>query len=475
MSHEGPVCQHEVCDTTYVDDEAVMLAAATPAELDLRIASALVSLCRIFEIYGLNINWAKGKTEAILLYRGKGASQHWKARFRDGTPSIDTPVENVLNIVSAYKYVGSIVEASESLSAEAQARAASSLAAWYRIAARVFGSPLIPRAVKLRLAYSLIFSRLFYGVETWAPSSIAPLRVLEAVQTRVARRIAECWVRAGAQPTAASMDDEAASGDRSSRSNESVRRELGMISVQAGLRRRRLLFLPRLHIHAPDSLRALIQSTPRGQPLPWVQLLLEDLRAVKAFHAWKLHELPAPETDARAWVALASCHRGAWQQLVREATTEFRSALTCTRRHPVFAQPNCADDPAITGVVCYECPPEARRVFSSQRAMRAHQAAAHAQRRGARNFIDNDGVCPGCGHCYGTRARAIVHATKVLACADAIASRGVRLDPKHVEQLDVHDADCAKTGRRSGHPTPLVRTPGPARGPKRPLPGSLLG
>ncbi|CAE8613660.1 unnamed protein product [Polarella glacialis] len=454
-----------------------MIAAHSPEELDRRIEAALRVLCQVFKVYRLTINWAKGMTEALLVYRGHTAELHWKARFREGIPSIDTPDGKLLHIVTAYRHVGAVVEATESPTAEARARVDSALAAWYRIAARIFGSPHLSRELKLSLAESLIFSRLFFAVETWAPSNMVPLRALEAVQTRVARRVEECWVRAADGPRQAAGVNGAPTAE--SRSNEEVRRRLGIISIEAELRRRRLLYLPRLGVNAPDTLLALLQSKPQGRPLPWVQLLTDDLRAVKHFHRGKLEELPDPADDARPWMTLATGHRAAWKDLVREATVQFSSALTATRREPVFApvvQP--ADEAGgggdFAGVPCPDCPQNARRLFASQRAMEAHRATAHGKRREARNFIYADGTCPGCGHCYGTRARAIVHATKTKTCAGIIARAGTCMDAENLAALDCSDAEAAKASRRAGHPTPLARCPGPGRGPKAPKTGSLL-
>ena len=213
--------------------------------------------------------------------------------------------------------------------------------------------------------------------------------------------------------------------------------------------------------------------------MPWVKLLIDDLRAVKRFHSGKLEELPDPADDARPWMALATGHRAAWKELVREATVQFSSALTAARREPVFAPVVQPDDEAtgsvgFAGVPCPDCPQDARRLFGSQRAMEAHRAAAHGKRREARNFIYADGICPGCGHCYGTRARAIVHATKTQACAGIIARAGTCLDAETLAALDRSDAEAAKASRRAGHPTPLARCPGPGRGPKAPKTGSLL-
>ena len=64
-----------VLETTYVDDECLFVCAKSAAELDERIAVVLENLLGVFEAFKLDINWNKGKSEAILKYRGKEAQQ----------------------------------------------------------------------------------------------------------------------------------------------------------------------------------------------------------------------------------------------------------------------------------------------------------------------------------------------------------------------------------------------------------------
>ena len=105
-----------------------MLAADTPRDLDLKIDKLLGILCSVFRAFKLTINWAKGKTAAILIYRGAEACKHWRERFVDGIPVVSVPDGSKLHVVQQYKHVGSIVTASGTMAPEAQARAKSALA-----------------------------------------------------------------------------------------------------------------------------------------------------------------------------------------------------------------------------------------------------------------------------------------------------------------------------------------------------------
>ena len=68
----------ELRDTTYVDDEALLLIASSPANLDRAIDKLLHVLVEAFGKYSLTINWAPGKAEAMLKYRGNKPQSAWR-------------------------------------------------------------------------------------------------------------------------------------------------------------------------------------------------------------------------------------------------------------------------------------------------------------------------------------------------------------------------------------------------------------
>ena len=139
----------------------------------------------------------------------------------------------MLHLVAEYKHVGSIITENNRLAPDILKRAARALDAWYQLAARVFGSPHVPTSVKSSLACSLIFTRLLYAAETWTTLTPASLRVLDAVQARVARRILGTWYT--------NHDPEVHMSDCAEHTtNEDDRRSLGWPSIECELRRKRL-------------------------------------------------------------------------------------------------------------------------------------------------------------------------------------------------------------------------------------------
>ena len=292
---------------------------------------------------------------------------------------ITTPSGALLHIVTEYKHVGSIITENNNLAPEILKRAARALDAWCQLAARVFGSPHVPTPVKSSLAYSLIFTRLLYAAETWTPLTPASLRVIDAVQARVARRILGTWY--------VKHDTEASTTDQSDHTtNEDDRRSVGWPSIECELRRKRLVYAARLCRFAPDTLRALLQVRCAGKPLLWVQTLTEDFEALRIFHTPKLDELPHPTTCMQTLYKFIATYPEAWKELTRRYVFFTSSALT-TRGVPIFEH-QLTDTTATFNTTasqpgwfkCHLCPADACRIFPSERALRAHLVAGHSKR-----------------------------------------------------------------------------------------------
>lgn len=88
-----------------VDDECIMLAAATPRIMDASIDVVLNITTKTFNVMKLEFSWKPGKTECFLVYRGKRAGVHYKARRSDGEGDLVVKVSGKLEIINvAAKY-----------------------------------------------------------------------------------------------------------------------------------------------------------------------------------------------------------------------------------------------------------------------------------------------------------------------------------------------------------------------------------
>ena len=64
-----------IVEITYVDDEAITIAASSPRALWKAINFLLQELIDAFSMFGFRINWNPGKTEAFVTFRGKHAAE----------------------------------------------------------------------------------------------------------------------------------------------------------------------------------------------------------------------------------------------------------------------------------------------------------------------------------------------------------------------------------------------------------------
>ena len=65
----------KLADATFVDDQAIVLLAKTPKKLDSAISATLHIIVEVFRKFCLVVNWAPGKSEGLLRYRGSGATK----------------------------------------------------------------------------------------------------------------------------------------------------------------------------------------------------------------------------------------------------------------------------------------------------------------------------------------------------------------------------------------------------------------
>ena len=132
----------------------------------------------MFGDFLLKINWAKVKSEALLRYRGKHASEAFEHRRLDGKLAVKLPASRgnqVLHVVDAYKHLGGHVTITSNLVPDAKHKASNAMSAYCPLATRVFGSRILSVWTKLHFMCSLILSRLLQNVHTWVMNPIPNL------------------------------------------------------------------------------------------------------------------------------------------------------------------------------------------------------------------------------------------------------------------------------------------------------------
>ena len=90
----------------WVDDIALPLPCLQANDLDPLISDVMQKVHQIFRSYGLRLNCAPGKTEAIVQYQGHGAPERRQARVLDEFSRLDVPGHDPLHVVTQYTHLG---------------------------------------------------------------------------------------------------------------------------------------------------------------------------------------------------------------------------------------------------------------------------------------------------------------------------------------------------------------------------------
>ena len=134
------------------------------------------------------------KIEAIVQLRGREAAvvrKRWTKGDNMRFPLRPSASEQHMCICKSYKHAGCIIAETGSLNEEAISRARSASSAFVQLAGRLFSASHVSIETKLSFAISLVFSRLFYNVCTWATESKFTVRTLNRVYMQVLRRISD--------------------------------------------------------------------------------------------------------------------------------------------------------------------------------------------------------------------------------------------------------------------------------------------
>jgi len=439
------VPQHKVvCDATYVDDEALVIIAKTAQQLDKSIDLMLSILVDTFSKFSLKINWAPGKTEMMLKYRGKHATAALERRRIDGAIAVALPANadaKHVVVVDRYKHLGSITSVNNCDMHEAQHRCSEALSAYAPLACKIFGSPKIGAWLKYHFMDSLVMTKLMYCIHTLTlkPAAICKLN---AVHMRVLRRIAG-EVRFSA--TTACTDPQ-------------VRSICGKPSIDCLLVRARLHYIRRVCKHSNQALYIILCMRHGKEPLPWVRQLVSDFGILaRHAHAASL-VMPNPEGGLSGWLAVFD-DKGAWDRLV--SSIYYTSSCSDI----VHDSTSSASTRDVHAHICMKCPEDVngnRPSWSTSRALESHMRAKHKVLCEFRYYVDSSGRCPICHTDYKSRIRCLAHICdrRRPKCANEVKNGNARRLPENtVLKLDEADREQRRLAQRQGRSHPIARTP----------------
>ena len=425
-----------VADCTFVDDECVVVMQPTAAALDTAIDKVLSHITNIFSALRLEINWSPGKTEAMIRFRGSGSQVVLERRRVDGKVSIPIPgnPSACLTIVDQYKHLGCITSLNATSIADARLKERNALNAYVPLATSIFASKHVFYWVKLLLMDSLVLTKLLFNTHVVVPSRQYTKRL-----SNIYMRVLRCIF---GEPRF----------QRTEHTDFAIRQLMQRPSVDCLLQRGRLKYLKRLLAVRPRPLLAVLHCRVKNAILPWVQLVLADLRVFQERVLAKSgFWLPDPATAPDAWATFIINCGSLWGPLVDQI-------FFCESIADVAAAQG--DAPALRPFTCNMCtdigaPPTP--AFTTRKALHTHLRRCHNIRINARKYIGADFACPVCNTIFSTRLRAIAHLSdgRRTECSSQLAGLP-ELAPSEVVRLDAIDSELRREAFRDGHSRPLA-------------------
>jgi len=231
--------------------------------------------------------------------------------------------------------------------------------------------------------------------------------------------------------------------------NHEILKGIGQISLECLVRRRRLLLLARILQHGAPSLVALVATKVRGQHLPWLQMVIQDMTIMRKMVS-AVSGMPDPEAHLEAWIALMRDWPHQWRKMV--ARLESYDSVAADK---VSASKD--DNPAEHLHVCDDCQDK----FATPKALAQHRRRKHGQRSDLRLYLPADGTCPCCNRCYASRLRLSAHVNdkrRGAKCMQHIVDgKAARLTDEQAAKLDEEETRMRLEARKAGHTQPLVK------------------
>jgi len=154
----------------WADDLAIPWATRTADEMPDALRAILSFVVQLFHRYGFLLNMDKGKTSAVVSFRGTGAPllrQHFQLGAKPGDSVLIGDKMYFLHYVPSYKHLGTIFAANHRMDLEIRSRVGQAQAAFNLISKPILTNRHLPESTRLQLFRSLVESKLLFGLGAW--------------------------------------------------------------------------------------------------------------------------------------------------------------------------------------------------------------------------------------------------------------------------------------------------------------------
>lgn len=275
------------------DDLAIPWLTVHADEMPGAIETLLQQIYKVFNRRGFDLNMQKGKTTAVVTFRGSGAPEmrrQYQLAAATGLMCNLTPSKaEWLHFAPAYKHLGTYFAADGGFQVEMRHRIGQAHTAFTQLSRPVLCNRHIDVKTRIRLFHALVGTKLFFGLGAWPTPHPRQIEKLNAVLTRCLRKILGL----------------AHHQDSSHTTNAQIFAIAQCLDARARIAQDRLLLAQKLFQHGPAFLHHMIHREYSVVSNSWLHGVFADL-------VW-LHKLDAaavPETSTKDLTALIE-H---WQQ-----------------------------------------------------------------------------------------------------------------------------------------------------------------
>eukprot|EP00435_Cladocopium_sp_Y103_P058241 s483_g20.t1 len=383
---------------TWVDDVALPIPCLHADEVDQLLRDTMSIVHRTFEHFGLRLNSAAGKTEAIVQYRGPGAPDLRRSRFVDNFGRLDIPGHDDLRIVPHYVHLGIVIAQSCDMQQDLHVKLGKASAAFRTMSKTIFFNRRLRVPLRLKLLDTLILPIIFYGSGSWPLLTASQYRTLSSAITTWQRKIVGVgyW-------TDTNISDAA------------FRATWRIPSLSVRLAKHRLLFFLQLHRQGPASTWDMVLAEDEFCKSSWLDAVRHALR----WFAGLVPELPLQDwtrEELLTWGAQAPAsmstqiRRAVARFLTQEETIHHVAKMhqeiksLCQQHGVTFDDYQKVSSCLPDSFPCNQCP----RIFSTVQGLNAHAWKAHGQISSERRYVYS-GVCESCRRCFWTSQRLQQH------------------------------------------------------------------
>ena len=306
----------------WADDVAILMVAPTSAAL---VRNSQIILGLLFDqliIAGMSPNLGRSKTEILFDFRGPGSTPIRKHFSFNGyrLPTISKHMLSFVNIVGAYKHLGTWVQVNGKLNKELSCRFAIGHNTLSKYRSAIFSNRQLPLPRKTHLFQSLVLSAVLFKSPAWYLQRKKDVEKFHSGIMALYRRLASAHFGLLVRHWR----------------DELVQARLSVPSPITLLHQDRLRYLQHLVRQGDDAVWAALQQ--HGY---WWEMVDLSLNWLKNNVMKPLPELPVAN-NWTLWVPLLSAPGGAWKALIRRAvvhdTLQTRKAASWFDFHMQFCQ-----------------------------------------------------------------------------------------------------------------------------------------